>query len=137
MLVVHFHDRVNDNCLKFAVIIAKYKDMWVFCKHKERNTYECPGGHRELGEDILETAKRELFEETGAIAYSIEQIGGYSVYDGESETFGMLFYAEIHEFGDLPNLEMERIELFDDLPKLWTYPQIQPILLEHVMKKRQ
>ena len=25
---------------------------WVFCRHKERNTWEIPGGHREMGEAI-------------------------------------------------------------------------------------
>ena len=31
------------------------------------------GGHRESGESILETAKRELKEETGAIDYKLNQ----------------------------------------------------------------
>ena len=35
--------------LKFAVIISKTDNKWVFCKHKERETYEIPGGHREPG----------------------------------------------------------------------------------------
>ena len=38
-----------------------------------------PGGHREAGEDILETAKRELQEETGAIKFEIKPICVYSV----------------------------------------------------------
>jgi len=38
----------------------------VFCKHKDRDTFEFPGGHREKDEKIEETAKRELWEETGA-----------------------------------------------------------------------
>ena len=33
-----------------------------FLQHKERDTYEVPGGHREAGENTLETAKRELQE---------------------------------------------------------------------------
>ena len=57
---VKFYDTVNDELLKFAVIISQSNGKWVFCKHKERDTYEVPGGHREAGEDILETAKREL-----------------------------------------------------------------------------
>ena len=61
-----FYDKVDDALLKFAVIIAKSQGKWVFCKHKERNTYEVPGGRREPNESILETAKRELSEETGA-----------------------------------------------------------------------
>lgn len=64
---VKFHETVDDKLLKFAVIISKHNGKWVFCKHKERNTYEIPGGHREPNEPILETAKRELSEETGAL----------------------------------------------------------------------
>ena len=64
MVEVKFYDTVNDELLKFAVIISQSNGKWVFCKHKERNTWEVPGGHREDGEDILETAKRELYEET-------------------------------------------------------------------------
>ena len=72
MLEVKFYDKVDDSLLKFAVIISLSNGKWVFCKHKERDTYEAPGGHREAGEDILETAKRELQEETGAIVCEID-----------------------------------------------------------------
>lgn len=60
---MQFYDEVEDRLLKFAVIISKYQDKWVFCKHKLRYTFEIPGGHREEDENILETAKRELHEE--------------------------------------------------------------------------
>ena len=72
MLEVKFYDTVDDSLLKFAVIISQSNGKWVICKHKERDTYEAPGGHREAGEDILETAKRELQEETGAIVCEID-----------------------------------------------------------------
>ena len=49
MLEVKFYDEVDDRYLKFAVIIAKSDNKWVFCKHKERDTFEVPGGHREEG----------------------------------------------------------------------------------------
>ena len=74
MLEVKFYDTVDDSLLKFAVIISQSNGKWVFCKHKERDTYEVPGGHREAGENILETAKRELQEETGAVKYEIKPI---------------------------------------------------------------
>lgn len=64
MLEVKFYDTVDDKLLKFAVIISRNKGKWVFCKHRERDTYEVPGGHREEEENILETASRELQEET-------------------------------------------------------------------------
>lgn len=66
-LEVKFYDTVNDELLKFAVIISQSNGKWVFCKHKDRDTYEVPGEHREAGENIFETATRELQEETGAI----------------------------------------------------------------------
>ncbi len=90
--------------MKFAVIISQSNGKWVFCKHKERDTYEVPGGHRETGENILETAKRELQEETGAVKYEIKPICVYSVTgktrvnDTGEESFGMLYFAEITEF---------------------------------------
>lgn len=132
MLKVNFYEDVEDSLLKFAVIVSMSNGKWVFCKHKERDTYECPGGHREKGESILETAKRELFEETGAKKYSLQEIGVYSVVNKSEETFGMLYFADIKSFGILPELEIEKIELFDTLPTKWTYPLIQPKLIEKV-----
>jgi len=129
---------VDDNLLKFAVIVSEYNNQWVFCKHKRRNTYEIPGGHREAGETIFETAKRELFEETGAVKFDIKPICVYSVQgrsgviENEEETFGMMFFANITAFDKLPEFEMEKIELFPDLPAELTYPQIQPILFDKV-----
>ena len=79
MVDVKFYDEIDDRLLKFAVIIAKTDNKWVFCKHRERETFEIPGGHRENGEHILDTAKRELYEETGALEYSIKPICVYSV----------------------------------------------------------
>ena len=55
---VKFYDTVNDELLKFAVVISQSNGKWVFCKHKERDTYEVPGVHREAGEDIFVTAKK-------------------------------------------------------------------------------
>ena len=92
---VKFYDTVNDELLKFAVVISQSNGKWVFCKHKERDTYEVPGGHREAGEDIFETAKRELQEETGAIKFEIKPICVYSVTgktranDTGEETYGI------------------------------------------------
>lgn len=132
MMNVGFYETVDDDLLQFAVIVARHNGKWVLCKHKERDTYECPGGHREIGEDILDTAKRELWEETGALGFALQQICVYSVIKENSETYGMLYYGEITEFGMLPDMEIERVELFAELPVKWTYPMIQPPLIEKI-----
>ena len=139
MTEVRFYDTVDDSLLKFAVIIACSKGRWVFCKHKERDTYEIPGGHREPGENILDTAKRELYEETGAVKYSIKPICVYSVtapneFDGV-ETFGGLYFADIEEFEEELHSEIERISFFDSLPEKLTYPMIQPKLVEEAKRR--
>lgn len=136
---VNFYEQVEDRLLKFAVIIAKVDDKIVFCKHKERDTYEIPGGHREEGENIIDTAKRELYEETGAIDFCIDPICVYSViapwnFDGQ-ETFGMLYFADIYEFENRLHYEIEKVILVDEMTGNWTYPEIQPRLLEEARKR--
>ena len=38
MVKVRFYDDVEDSLLKFAVIITRHVDKWVFCKHRKRET---------------------------------------------------------------------------------------------------
>ena len=137
--VVRFYDHVDDALLRFAVIIAKTEGKWVFCKHRERETYELPGGHREAGEDILEAARRELYEETGALTYRIEPICVYSVsapgnFGGE-EGFGMLYYADITEFEPELHSEIERILITDEPVGNWSYPPIHPRMIEEARRR--
>lgn len=138
-MTVNFYDKTDDNLLKFAVIIAKTQNRYVFCKHKERDTWETPGGHREPGEDILETAKRELYEETGAVDFDIQPICVYSVTEEDRvsrrESFGMLYYAEIRSFERKLHSEIEKIIITDKLPVDWTYPKIQPKLMKEAERR--
>lgn len=78
--MIEFLNNIEDKEIKFAVIISRTNDgEGVLCKHKEKNTFEFPGGHREKSETILEAAKRELFEEIGAIQYDIEKIANVNI----------------------------------------------------------
>ena len=140
MLKVKFYDSVDDSLLKFAVIVSQSNGKWVFCKHKERDKYEVPGGHREPEESILETARRELQEETGALKFEIKPICVYSVIGKTrvnvtgDETFGLLCFAEISEFTKELHSEMEKVVLMDELPENWTYPLIQTKLIEKYLE---
>lgn len=141
MIEVNFYDEVDDSLLEFAVIISKSNGKWVFCKHKERDTFEVPGGHRETGEKIEDTAVRELKEKTGAVDFNIKPVCVYSVKgktcvneNAAKESFGMLYAAEIFSFEEIHS-EIEKIVLSDDLIRQWTYPLIQPKLISEAKKR--
>ncbi len=141
MIEVKFYDEAADDLLKFAVIIAKKDGKWIFCKHKERDTYELPGGHRERGETILEAARRELQEETGAVDFTMEPVCIYSVkgktrvnQNAEEETYGMLYVADVFSLSEIHS-EIEKIIVTDQLVDRWTYPLIQPKLIAEAQRR--
>lgn len=47
----------------------------------------------------------------------------------DDESFGMLYYAEIRTYEEI-HREIEKILLTDDLNVNWTYPLIQPKLID-------
>ena len=120
---------------KYVVIFAVFSDKWVFCKHKSRESWETAGGHIETGETPLDAAKRELFEETGALEFEIKQLCDYWACDEPHETRnlgwanGVVFFAEITTLGELPESETEKIELFETIPTNQTYPDIMAALV--------
>ena len=119
---------VAEDQLKYAVICASYKGKWIFCRHKFGETWELPGGHIEPGETALEAARRELYEETGAVEADITPVGIYKLYD-----YGLLCYAEVKNLSFLPeNSEMEQIRLFRSIPYPLTYKNVHDQLLKWV-----
>jgi 8-oxo-dGTP diphosphatase len=121
--------------LQYAVIAARYQGKWLLVRHRERATFELPGGHIERGETPDEAAARELREESGADRFSLEHVCDYGVERDGAHTYGALFFAEIERMGALPpEFEMEERRLFDALPPGMTYPEIQPALYERALQ---
>ena len=126
---------------KWADVVAFYKGKWIFSKHKERASWETQGGHIEIGETPLDAAKRELYEEAGAIEFDIEPLCDYSAkgtIDGKYvEGNSQVFIAQVHVLGEMPrDSEMECIWLFDSIPDNLTYLDITNEILPMVLKKQ-
>ena len=57
------------------------------------------------------------------------------IKDGGQETFGMLYYAEATSFETELHSEIEKVILSEELPENWTYPDIQPLLIEEAARQ--
>lgn len=129
-------DQVEDRQLSFAVVLAKCGGKFVLCRHRERSSWEFPGGRREKGEHIEETARRELWEESGALDFDLAPLFPYAVTDGEGgERFGMLYAADVRAFDRELRFEIGEVRLAEALPENWTYPGIQPVLLREAARR--
>lgn len=121
---------IGEDLFRYAVILARYKDKWIFSRHRARSTWEIPGGHRETGESVEKTARRELWEETGAVDFELRPVAAYHVTD-----YGMLYFASVTELGELPeDSEMVEILLADMLPLAQTYPEMHSAMFHEVQK---
>ncbi len=121
---------------KYAVIIAKHEGKLLWCRHKDRDTWEVPGGHIEPGETAIEAAARELQEETGATDFTIAPVCWYRLHfnDGVLGSISLLCAAEVHAMGELHS-EIAEIRTLEDVPTDLTYPDIQPYLLAEAIRR--
>ena len=123
---------------KYAVIIAKYQGQLLWCRHKQRTTWEIPGGHIEAGESAIEAAARELQEETGATDFRLTPLCWYNLvfeagYEGSAS---LLCMAEVSGLGELHS-EMAEVRALSAPPDALTYPDIQPCLLAEAKRRGQ
>lgn len=135
--VIFFDEAPTSLRHKYAVIIARRHGSLLWCRHRERSTWEIPGGHIEPGETALEAAARELHEETGALDFNLQPVCWYSAFrkDDVPHSCGLLCLADVHTRELELHNEIEEVHAFDKLPSALTYPDIQPVLLQEAHRR--
>lgn len=87
---------------KYVVVLSEYQGEILLSRHKKRTTWETQGGHIEPGETPMEAARRELYEESGALEYEITPLCDYWAGTPGDGASGMVFRASITRLGPPP-----------------------------------
>lgn len=87
-----------------VTIVLNNKNEILFEVRSDDGFYDFPGGAIEIGEEIEVAAKRELFEETGINAISLELFKVYSgeithyIYKNGNEIYGIDFVFIVRDY---------------------------------------
>lgn len=119
---------------KYVVICANYRGQWLLSRHRKRDTWETQGGHIEPGETPMQSAVRELYEESGVTDAAIVPVCDYHGFTDTRSSNGVVFLAVVNALGTLPESEMAEVRLFDALPENLTYPNVSPVLYAEAAK---
>ncbi|MFD2171517.1 NUDIX domain-containing protein [Tumebacillus lipolyticus] len=101
----------------YVLVFAFFEGKLLMTRHSKRG-WELPGGTREPGEWTLQTAIREVYEETGAELTAIEPIGQYVIEADSMEPMVKTIYvAKVGQMHPLPDgYETEAVRLFAEPP---------------------
>lgn len=129
-----------------SVIVVDECDRILLQLRSDNNTWGYAGGSVEIDEKVEDTAKRELYEETGLIAKQLSLLGVFSgkelhnIYTNGDEVsnIDIVFICKNYE-GNLKCQagEVENLKFFDisDLPDNIFKPNI-PAIEEYITKQR-
>ena len=98
---------------KHVLVIAKFRGQWLLTDHLVRG-WEFPGGKVEDGESLIAAAKREVYEETGAIVENLEWFGEYVVYS-KKPFCKTVFLGSVGRMENIQLLETAGAVLVDEL----------------------
>lgn len=97
-----------------SVVCLTYLRERPLMVRNRRRAWEFPGGHREPGEDLYTTARREAHEEAGATLGDVRPLGYYVLSSGHTT---VVTHAQVSALEPLSG-EFETVEVrdFDRLP---------------------
>ena len=110
--------------INYVRMVTKYNGKFVLPFHNESQKWDWVGGHVEKDENPLDAAKRELFEETGAVDFDIFPVFDHEALNKDGTHFnnGRTYFVVVREFSDLPDdSEMGKIGFFDKIPDGFRY----------------
>ena len=110
--------------INYVRMVTKHNGKFVLPWHKKSQKWDWVGGFVEKDEKPLEAAKRELFEETGAVDFDIFPVYDHESFheDGTYFNNGRTYFVIVRKFADLPDgSEMEKIGFFDKIPDDFRY----------------
>jgi 8-oxo-dGTP diphosphatase len=89
-----FSQRAFQEEAKHVLVICQLQDNWLLTKHKQRGL-EFPGGKMESEETLEEAARREVYEETGAILSELKFIAEYIVSERKGSFVKAVFLGKV------------------------------------------
>lgn len=116
----------------YVVMLSRYQGKYLLSRHKGRSTWELQGGHIEPGETPEQAARRELYEESGALCFELVPLCDYCGEEpGRNNAgSGMVFEVNIHMLGSMPEFEMDTVQSFESIPDELTYPEITAAIMK-------
>lgn len=120
----------------YVVMMSRYQGKYLMSRHKDRSAWEMQGGHIEPGETPEEAARRELYEESGAVSFELVPLCDYSGEEPgrNNDGKGKVFLTNIFEIQSLPDSEMAEIRQFDEIPDDLTYPEITHAIFDYKLR---
>lgn len=89
-----FNEEAFQEEARHVLVICQLGEGWVLTKHKIRGL-EFPGGKMESGETLEETARREVYEETGAEISELRRMGAYRVTEANGSFVKTIFWGKV------------------------------------------
>ncbi|MEO8795824.1 MAG: NUDIX hydrolase [Daejeonella sp.] len=110
------------------IVLDEYQNTWLVGQYRfplNEYSWEIPAGGCPLGTNPLDTAKRELLEETGIMAKSWKEIQRMHLSNSVSDELAIIYLAEDLEFGLSEPEETEQLVV-----KKLSFEEVYQMLIE-------